>query len=446
MSNLKYLELQLDSYDDTARLNALRNLQTEADAGVTQSDNVNMHCHSFFSYNPDNWSPSQIVWKASRAGLYAAALNDFDVLDGLEEFLTAGEIVGLRTAVHLETRVYLNAFSDKEITSPGEPGVTYIMGSCFPTIPEEGTGAFNGLLALREGSRDRNIALVERINPHINDVAVDYEKDVLPLTPRGNATERHIIKAYLNKSRAVFGSEDKVADYWAQVLGKSQEDVLTLLAGPAIEEALRSKLAKKGGFGYVQPSAETFPLMEDFINWVKSCKGIPMITWLDGTSDGESDPHALIECQMALGCAALNIIPDRNWNIKDEAVKAKKVANLAAMVKACDDLNLPINIGTEMNKEGLPFVDDLNGLVLSTHKASFMFGAQIMVGASILARYADKYYTACPLPLPERNALFASVGKLPPLTSTIVLKLREFGFENAFNYIIDSSKLGLWAT
>jgi len=90
-----------------------------------------MHFHSFFSYNAEGWSPSHIAWEAKQAGLYAAGLCDFDVLDGQEEFLHAGELLGLRATVNVETRVFLPEYADKEISSPGEPGVSYIMGAGF---------------------------------------------------------------------------------------------------------------------------------------------------------------------------------------------------------------------------------------------------------------------------------------------------------------------------
>ena len=49
---------------------------------------------------------------------------------------------------------------------------------------------------------------------------------------------------------------------------------------PALEESVRAKLVKRGGIGYVQPSADTFPPVDDFIAWVRGCEAIPMITWL----------------------------------------------------------------------------------------------------------------------------------------------------------------------
>ena len=94
------LEKQLNSYDAAERREALKALSVgHADALREESTNVNMHCHSFFSYNADGFSPSRIARDSRKAGLYAVGLCDFDVLDGLEEFLAAGQRLGLRATV-----------------------------------------------------------------------------------------------------------------------------------------------------------------------------------------------------------------------------------------------------------------------------------------------------------------------------------------------------------
>ena len=40
---------------------------------------VNMHLHTFFSYNGEGWSPSRIAYEMKKLGLYSAAICDFDV-------------------------------------------------------------------------------------------------------------------------------------------------------------------------------------------------------------------------------------------------------------------------------------------------------------------------------------------------------------------------------
>ncbi|NOY75538.1 MAG: hypothetical protein GXP32_07070, partial [Kiritimatiellaeota bacterium] len=331
------LKEKLNSYDPAERFSALNELiKLEGGACRSETSNANMHFHSFFSYNPENWSPTRIAWESKSRGLRASGLCDFDVLDGLDEFFAASEALALRATVNLETRAYLAEFADKEINSPGEPGVTYIMGGGFTTVPTDGDRAAK-LAELREGAGDRNRALIERVNARLAEIAIDYDADVLPLTPSGAATERHIVKAYIAKAAVEFPDSAKLAEFWSGVFGQSVAETAAVVANLLkLEDVVRAKLAKRGGIGYVAPSPDSFPTADAFLGWVASCDAVPMITWLDGVSDGESDPKPLLECQMAKGAVALNIIPDRNWNYADPEVKALKSAKLAEIVAVAD--------------------------------------------------------------------------------------------------------------
>ena len=195
---------QLDSFDNAQRRSALGSLANIDGDFSPVGENVNMHFHSFYSFNAEGYSPSHIVYNARKKGLYAAGLCDFDVLDGLEEFITAGELLGLRTTVNLETRAFLSEFSDVDMNSPGEPGVTYVMGAGFAHLPETGSPQADKLASYRGQARQRNLDLIERINKHLPQIEIDYEKHVLPLTPSGTATERHIIQAYINRAEDTF--------------------------------------------------------------------------------------------------------------------------------------------------------------------------------------------------------------------------------------------------
>ena len=134
------LEDKLDSFDSAERKEALLMLCKKARAGhislPESGTDVNLHCHTFFSYNTYGYSPSKFAWLARKAGLAVAGIVDFDVLDGLEEFLEAARILGLKGCAGMETRVFVPEFADKVMTSPGEPGITYHMGVGFPTAPK----------------------------------------------------------------------------------------------------------------------------------------------------------------------------------------------------------------------------------------------------------------------------------------------------------------------
>ena len=441
---------KLNSFNPAEREAKLEKILNSRISFSEPGKNVNMHIHTFFSYNADNFSPSRVALEAKLQGFYAAGIIDFDVIDGKDEFLKAGELLGLRTNVGVETRTFNTDFSDKEIDSPGEPGVSYVAGSGFAKdFPEESFQSIR-LAEYRENSAKRNLALIEKINTCVHVIAIDYEKNVLPLAPSGNATERHIIKAYINSADEKFDNPEKLTDFWSDILGVTKDKTVKLLSDlPEMENVVRAKFAKRGGFGYVQPSINTFPLIDDFFSFVKSCAAIPMESWLDGTSEGEADPKKLLESSVAKGGAALNIIPDRNWNIKDSETKKLKVANLREIVKIASAMNLPINIGTEMNKKGQPVIDDLQSEVLKEFKKEFLSGARIMVGHTILTRFADFDYCGEKAAsqfsdTKKRKKFFEAVGALPPLTSEIADKLRNLTTESAFDLIADSARQAEW--
>ncbi|MBI2440685.1 MAG: hypothetical protein HYV35_04860 [Lentisphaerae bacterium] len=443
----------LDSFNRTERSQALSTLAEHYIAGGPEpGERVNLHIHSFFSYNAKGYSPSRIAWEARRQGLYAVGLCDFDVLDGLEEFLAAGLTLGLRTTVNLETRAFLPEYAQVEINSPGEPGVVYIMGAGFARPPPANTGAATTLARYRQQAAERNSALVARINARLPEIAVDYEMEVKPLSPGLCPTERHIVRAYREKANATFRKTAARLDFWARLMKAKPSEVAAWEKDvPVIEEKIRAALVKRGGLGYEQPSARMFPPVKDFIAWVRECHALPMVTWLDGMAPGEANALELLECLRAQGCCALNIIPERNHHIDDHDLRKIKLRKLAEIVAAAEKLQLPINIGTEMNKDGQPFVDDTGVEALKPYQAVFLRGARLMVGQTLLTRYADFSYVGSAAEsefgneLRRKNAFFEAVGRLRPCTKAIAAQLSAMGPEKAFACLRDSARQSSWA-
>ncbi len=439
----------LCDFNDDTRRHALQAL-TKITAHPVAGTNFNMHCHSFFSYNSEGWSPSRVAYECRARGLCAAALCDFDVLDGLDEFFEAGRLLELRTAVHLETRVFVKELSAADISSPGEPGVAYIMGCGFTVVPDANTGPGKILARLRQGAQDRNLALIARVNNALPAIAIDYGRDVLPLTPKGVATERHIVRAYKMRAQNVFTDPATRAAFWAPLLKCPAEAVPAIEAdAPRLEDLIRNVLAKRGGLGYIQPDEKTFPAAGTFVEWVKSCGAIPTIAWLDGTSGGEADADRLLDLMTGMGCAALNIIPDRNWNLKKPDEAARKQALLDEIVQQCAQRNLPVNVGTEMNKGGLPFADDITRGVLSQYAGIFTQGMRVMVGQTLLGLYANAPYLGARAvsefrDIARRNEFYAAVGALPALTDRQADRLIEAGHDKAFSILADSAAAAGW--
>lgn len=388
------LEDELNDFDPEVRGEALCSLAARVDAGGIRApgmkNEVNLHYHTFFSYNANGWSPSRIAWEAKKYGLAVAGIVDFDVLDGMEEFLSAGEIIGLRSVAAMESRVFLSEYSRDVINSPNEPGITYFMaGGCFKMPREDSRGA-EILRMMRDMARGRNLQVMDRVNLYLDKVQLEYDSDVLPLTPSGNATERHMLAAYDAKAREVFGdNEAALVTFWSAKLGTERGEMESLLADtPKFHEKMRSKLMKHGGVGYVAPTPDTFPEMDLTIEMMREMEALPTATWLDGTSSGESDMPVMLEMLESKGVVAMNIVPDRNWNIKAPEEKRVKVENLAKAVEAARDIGFPLCVGTEMNKAGLPFVDDFSAPELQPYLNDFLDGAYFFWGHTFLSRAA----------------------------------------------------------
>lgn len=411
------LEHLLNNFDAQTRHAALTRLLRAAPTSVAPRGIANMHCHTFFSFNAYGYSPAGLAWLARQQGIDLLGIVDFDVLDAVTEFLDACELAEVRGSAGIETRVYVPEFAQREINSPGEPGVLYHMAIGFTNT--DVTPAAQAIIdELRAQSATRNQALIARVNAYLDPVKIDYATDVLPLTPSGNATERHIVVAYIEAATRAF---DRPAAFWASRLGMDAAAVEKAMQDNAgFQNTVRSKLMKRGGPGYMQPDAGTFPHVERLHELARQCRALPCAAWLDGLSEGEQAMDELLALLVDKGAVALNIVPDRNWNLPDPKSAAIKQQKLYEVVALAKEFDLPLNIGTEMNSFGQPIVDDFDAPALAPVRDAFIDGAYFIYGHTILERQLEMGYqsdwAATQLPTrAARNTFYTAVGRrIPP--------------------------------
>ena len=373
------LELRLNSFDPAVRkaalLEAKANFENGAIEAAEVSDIHNMHCHSFFSYNGYGYSPSYIVYLAKKMGFYAVGLVDFDVLDGVDEFQEALKLLEVRGCCGMETRCFIPELADKEINSPGEPGIAYHLGCGFISgkVPAA-QQAFAEML--RKNANNRTRKVVELVNGYLAPAVIDFDAVAKKYTPFGNVTERHVCSAYRDAAAAVFADRSELAAYWSEKLNVDVAEAEKLIDNPVkLEGVIRSKTMKSGGVGYVKPSPESFPTLEDMNKFIAGCGATPTLAWLNGLSAGEADPEALLELHVKNGAGAVTIIPDRNWRAADEEKAAKLTAALDKFLAACAKFKLPVLAGTEMNAPGQLLADDFTVPALAKHYAQLAAGA-----------------------------------------------------------------------
>ena len=116
-NDITALENQLNRFSAEERGKALAQLlalySQNAIPKLSQREVANMHSHTFFSYNGYGYSPTALAWLAKKEGYRLFGIVDFDVLDAVDEFLTACDLAGVRGTTGMETRVFIPEFASR---------------------------------------------------------------------------------------------------------------------------------------------------------------------------------------------------------------------------------------------------------------------------------------------------------------------------------------------
>lgn len=434
MNEFDILEKQLDNFSEDDRKTAFLALMERLRAGHIAPPlhpfRMNLHYHSFFSFNALGYSPLHIVWRAKKEGLGMAGGVDFDVLDAVEELFWGALEAELPVVAGMETRIFLPEFRTEELSSPREPGVAYYMGNGFTRLPQAGTEAFRTLAILRETAQARNRKVIDRINV-VGPVMLDFDRDVVPLTPAGNVTERHIIQALIFRVESVFPNSDDRIAYWSGKLAISHKAIEQAFNNqPDLADLVRMKLLKHGGMAYIEAGEGDFPRIETVNALIEEMGAIPSFSWLDGTSNGEKDPNKLLEFCQDHGVESFFMVPDRNWNVPDEEERRQKVANFHRMVGVARDHHMPVFVGTEMNKNGQKFVDDFDSPYLCSLSPHFFESAWVLWGHSVLelssrrgygSDWARRHFRS----RSEKNRFYSEIGKGTPASRESINRLGQ---------------------
>ena len=152
---------------------------------------------------------------------------------------------------------------------------------------------------------------------------------------------------------------------------------------------------------------------------ILACGAIPMYAWLDGTNSGESDAELLLDFFAGTPGFGLNIVPDRNWNLRDPSERALKVRKLNEIVSKARERHIPLSAGTEINNAAQPMVDHFDSPELRPHAEAFLDGGLILWGHSLLLRHggfgynSPQAHSAFGGDVAARNAFFREAGARP---------------------------------
>ncbi len=201
-----------------ARLAAVRELGEErCKHGVTQTEEVNNHVHSMYSFSP--YSPTMIAVKAAEAGLRTVGVMDHDSVSGCAEFLDAAKVVNVASTAGCEIRVNMDdtIMQGRKTNNPDEPNITYIAFHGIPASQFKKLENFLKPIHDARIARDRkevgklNVLLAERGAP-----TLDFDADVVAISQAengGSITERHILYALSLKLIEVHGKGQPLVDF-----------------------------------------------------------------------------------------------------------------------------------------------------------------------------------------------------------------------------------------
>jgi hypothetical protein len=199
------------------RLAAVRALGEDCKQGVVQTEEVNNHVHSIYSFSP--YSPTMIAVKAAEAGLLTVGIMDHDSSSGCSEFLEAGKAVNIACTAGMEMRVNMNGTSveGRKTNNPDEPNVAYIAFHGIPKSQFENVRKFLEPIHEARIERDRKeVGKLNRLLAKRGAPTLDFENDVMAISQvkgGGSITERHILYALALKLIEAHGKGQALVDF-----------------------------------------------------------------------------------------------------------------------------------------------------------------------------------------------------------------------------------------
>jgi hypothetical protein len=311
---------------------------------------TNCHIHTNESFSVFR-SPSEAVWQAAQQDLAVLGINDHYTVAGYEEFRRACEIAGIAAVFSLEA-VAMDRGAEASrllLNDPDNPGRIYLCGKGVTRIPSDSSVAAQSLARMRVGLERRNREMTTKIaqvfRERLSAEGPTWE-DVRALTPRGNATERHVAWAALVRLRALAAERGapvtEVVERCCAAVPPAEAD------DAALQIFLRAKLLKAGTPCYVRESDEAFVSSEELREMFLAFGAIPTYPVLGNpVTSGERDIEVLLDRLETANFHAIEVIPHRNTRQR-----------LAEIVAAAQRRWWPVFNGTEHNTpEARPLLD-----------------------------------------------------------------------------------------
>ncbi len=326
MSNPRVVEtkeLEVELYQGTLDERLATLAQLCAQLGPKPRRGTNCHIHTSESFSVFR-SPTEAVWQAAREGVAVLGINDHYTVAGHEEFRRACAVAGIAAVFSLEA-VAMDREAEEaglRLNDPDNPGRIYLCGKGVTMTPSPSSPEMQSLARMRAALERRNREITGKVaalfRERLGASGPSWE-NVVALTPRGNATERHVAYAVLLRLRELAGE-----------LGKPLAELIVACCGaappPAGDDAslqifLRSKLLKAGAPCYVPEDADAFVPVADLRRIFLAYGSVPTYPVLGNPIlSGEKNMEELLDRLERLGFHAVEVIPHRNTRERLEEI------------------------------------------------------------------------------------------------------------------------------
>ena len=298
---------------------------------------INNHIHTTYSFSP--YSPPAAVYAARMEGLCTAGIIDHDSISGAEEFLEAAKLVQMPVTIGMEARVSMagTRLEGRRTNNPDQVGVSYMT---IQGVPHDKIGVLTEFFRPYQAARhERNRKMIEKINALLPGIALDYDKDVLPLSmakENGGVTERHLMYALAIKLVQQVGKGRSMVEKLASMgvsLSEKQTNQMLDMAYPFYEYDLLGILKSAFVPQIFIDATDECPKLSDMVKLCNEIDAFLCYAYLGDVGDSVTgDKKAqkfeddyledVFECLKEEGVKSVTYMPTRNTPAQLERLRS----------------------------------------------------------------------------------------------------------------------------
>jgi hypothetical protein len=306
---------------------------------------VNSHIHTPFSFCCFD-SIDQAVGLAKKEDVRVLGINDFNTVEGYEEFAKACEREKIYPLFNMEFIALSKEDKDAQLrwNDPKNPGNIYFSGKalCYPSSFSK--DARNHLGSIWKATQDQIWQVILKVNAYGGSsgipLALDYNK-IRAKYARFTVRERHVAKAIYDDMLAMAPDPAaRLANYRTlfrdpTFAGETGNSVF-------MQNEIRNSLLKAGKPCFIEEKPEAFLPLKGVMQLILDGGGVPCYPILTDDSIGlneyERDPQQLADTLIKWGIHAVEFIPLRNT-----------FSHLKTWARHFDERGFCISFGTEHN-------------------------------------------------------------------------------------------------